>query len=103
MKRKIKKVKTIKTKKRKLDTSKMLKHLDSYSSISKSILPMTQYLNQTIALLSHPQINNHIDNEKKLKKIYSRLKKFDMELDSIGDLVNKAKNNIAHHLRNREL
>ena len=101
--KKIKKPKTIKAKKKKLDTYKMLKHLDSYSTIAKNILPMTQYLNQTVAILSHPQIKNHIDNEKKLRKIYSRLRIFDSELDSIGDLVSKTKAKIAQHLLNEEL
>ena len=64
---------------------------------------MTQYLNQTVSILSHPQINNHIDNERKLKKVYSRLKKFDTELETMGDLVNKTKAKIAQHLMNKEL
>ncbi len=81
----------------------MIKHLDSYSVIAKNILPMTQYLNQTVSLLSHPQIKDHIDNEKKLRKLYSKLRAFDVELDSIGDLVNKTKAKLAQHLMNREL
>ena len=81
----------------------MLKHLDSYSIIAKNILPMTQYLNQAISILSHPQIQNHIDSEKRLKKVYARLKKFDAELDSMGDLVNKTKAKIAQHLMNKDL
>jgi len=101
--KKVKKPKAIKAKKKKLDTYKMLKHLDSYSTIAKNILPMTQYLNQTVSILSHPQIKNHIDNEKKLRKIYSRLRTFDSELDSIGDLVSKTKAKIAQHLLNKEL
>jgi len=101
--KKVKKPKPIKAKKKKLDTHKMLKHLNAYAVIAKNILPMTQYLNQTVSILSHPQINDHVDNEKKLTKIYSKLRIFDSELDSIGDLVNKTKTKIAHHLMNRAL
>ena len=101
--KKVKKPKPIKAKDKKLNTGKMLKHLDSYSTIAKNILPMTQYLNQTVSLLSHPQIANHIDNEKKLRKIHSKLRAFDTDLDSVGDLVNKSKAKIAQHLLNREL
>ncbi len=101
--KKVNKPKSIKSKKKKLNTNKMLKHLDSYSTIAKNILPMTQYLNQSVAILSHPQIKDHIDNEKKLRKIYSRLRVFDSDLDSIGDLVNKTKTKLGQHLMNREL
>jgi hypothetical protein len=101
--KKVKKPKTITAKRKKLNTSKMLKHLESYSTIAKNILPMTQYLNQTVSLLSHPQIKDHIDNEKKLRKIYSKLRALDSELDSVGDLVNKTKTKIAQHLLNKEL
>ena len=103
MKKKAKKVKTIKTRKKKLDTGKLLKQLDKYSKTVKNILPMIQYLNQTIALLSHPQINNHIDNEKRVRKIYTRLRSFNTELDSLGDLVNKSRGNLNQHLINKDL